>query len=81
MRLTYDERVGAAYLRLREDGDDVGTVSSEPFRPPGSEAADDFFVLDFDDAGHLVGIEFLTPDERLLPSVLAAAQRSPRRSA
>jgi uncharacterized protein YuzE len=81
MRLTYDERVGAAYLRLREDADDVGTVSSKPFRPPGSEAADDVFVLDFDDAGRLVGIEFLTPEERLLPSVLASADRFPRRSA
>ena len=63
-------------MRLREDGDDVGKLSSQPFRPPGSEAVDDHFVLDFDGAGHLVGIEFLTPEGRLLPSVLAAAERS-----
>jgi uncharacterized protein YuzE len=79
MRLTYDKRAGAAYLRLREDGDDVGTISSQPFRPPGSEAVDDCFVFDFDGAGRLVGIEFLTPEDRLLPSVLAAAERSTRR--
>ena len=75
MKLTYDQEVGAAYLRLRTDNDDVGTVTSKPITPPGAEHADDRIVLDFDDAGHLVGIEFLTPAERLLPSVLAAAER------
>jgi uncharacterized protein YuzE len=79
MRLTYDERAGAAYLRLHEDGDHVETVSSQPFRPPGADAADDSLVFDFDEAGRLVGIEFLTPEQRLLPSVLAAAERSTRR--
>ena len=78
MRLTYDERAGVAYLRLRDDTDEVETVSSTPFRPPASDAADDYFVLDFDAAGRLVGIEFLTPDKRLLPRVLAAAERSSR---
>lgn len=79
MRLTYDERAGAAYLRLHEDGDHVATVSSQPFRPPGSDAADDCLVFDFDEAGRLIGIEFLTPEQRLLPSVLAAAERCTRR--
>ena len=79
MRLTYDERAGAAYLRLHEDGDHVQTVSSEPFRPTGADAADDSLVFDFDGAGRLVGIEFLTPEQRLLPSVLAAAERSTSR--
>ena len=41
--------------------------------------ADDSLVFDFDGAGRLVGIEFLTPEQRLLPSVLAAAERSTRR--
>jgi hypothetical protein len=66
MRLSYDERAGAAYLRLHDDGDDVGTMSSQSFKPPGSDAADDY-------------LEFLTPEQRLLPSVLAAAQRATRR--
>jgi uncharacterized protein YuzE len=78
MKLTYDKQVGAAYLRLRQDSDDVGTVSSQPFRPPDSAAGDDYLVLDFDSDGHLVGIEFLTPEERLLPSVLAAAETHSR---
>ncbi len=75
MRLTYDKEVGAAYLRLRAEGDDVGTVTSKPIAPPGAEPADDSIVLDFDRDGHLVGIEFLTPAARLLPSVLAAADQ------
>lgn len=79
MRLSYDERAGAAYLRLYEDGDDVGTISSQSFEPPDSDAADDYLVFDFDEAGRLVGIEFLAPEQRLLPTVLAAAQRSTRR--
>lgn len=79
MKLTYHEQVGAAYLRLCSDEHDVGTVTSETFRPPDSSAGDDYFVLDFDKDGRLVGIEFLTPDERLLPSVLADADRRSKR--
>jgi uncharacterized protein YuzE len=79
MKLTYDDEVGAAYLRLRGDDEDVaGPVTSESFRPPGSEAGDDYLVLDFDADGRLVGIEFLTPNERLLPSMLTAAKRAGR---
>jgi len=77
MRLSYDKDVGAAYLRLGADTDDVGTVSSKTFTPPGAQTTDGHLVLDFDDAGRLVGIEFLTPEQRLLPRVLAAAE-SPR---
>ena len=75
MRLKYDQEVGAAYLRLREDTDDVRRVTSETFRPPGSPDAEDDLVLDFDADRYLVGIEFLRPELRLLPSVLSAAQR------
>lgn len=79
MKLSYDQDVGAAYLRLRGAQEEVrGPVTSETFRPPGSEAGDDYFVLDFDADGRLVGIEFLTPNERLLPSILGAAERGSR---
>lgn len=74
MRLRYDKRAGAAYLRLRGDDDDVGTVSPTMVIPPGAQHADDRILLDFDAAGRLVGVEFLTPQERLLPSVLAGAE-------
>jgi uncharacterized protein YuzE len=73
MRFSYDKRVGAAYLYLRDDTDDVGTVTSTSVAPPGADGADDRIVLDFDHAGRLVGIEFFTPEERLHPSVLAGA--------
>jgi uncharacterized protein YuzE len=75
MKLTYDERGGAAYLRLRGDTDDVGTLSSKIVEPPSAEHMDDRMLLDFDEDGRLVGIEFLTPDDRLLPGVLASADR------
>ena len=69
MRLKYDQEVGAAYLRLREDTDDVR--HAETFRPPGSPDGEDDLVLDFDADRYLVGIEFLRPELRLLPSVLS----------
>lgn len=75
MRLSYDDEVNAAYLRLHEDGDDVGPVRSETFRPSGADEGDAEFVLDFDQQGRLVGIEFLTAKTRLLPSVLDRAHR------
>jgi uncharacterized protein YuzE len=73
MRLSYDDEVDAAYLRLHEECDDLGPVTSETFRPPnpGDGAAE--IVLDFDREGRLVGIEFLAAQRRLLPSVLAGA--------
>jgi len=75
MRLSYDDEVDAAYLRLREETDDIGLVTSEVFRPPNSEDQIDEFVLDFDREGRLVGIEILRAKRRLLPSVLARAHR------
>jgi uncharacterized protein YuzE len=64
-----------AYLRLHEDDDDIGPVRSETFRPSGTDEGTAEFVLDFDQRGRLVGIEFLTAQTRLLPSVLAHATR------
>jgi uncharacterized protein YuzE len=78
MRLTYSVRGKTAYLALTEDREQSRSVSSQPIKPPGSEDADDYLVLDFDDDGRLVGIEFLTPHERLLPGVLARAERLPQ---
>jgi hypothetical protein len=73
VKLNYDQRVGAASLRLRGDDEDVGTVSSMPIAPPRAEVLGDYdtIVLDLDADGRLVGIEFLVPERQLLPSVLA----------
>jgi uncharacterized protein YuzE len=49
-------------------------VSSSTFAPPDATDADDYFVLDFDSDGRLVGIEVLVPGRRLLPSVIAQAE-------
>jgi uncharacterized protein YuzE len=73
MKLTYSEHARAAYLYLREADDEVvGPVSSEISRPPGSATGDDYFVLDFDRHGRLVGSELLVPDERLLRAFFLA---------
>jgi len=74
MKLTYDKRAGAAYLDLRGPDQAPGSVSSATFAPPEATAGDDYFVLDFDSKGRLVGIEILVPRGRLLPSVLAEAE-------
>jgi hypothetical protein len=36
MRLSYDDEHDVSYLHLRDDSDDVATVTSVPFRPPNS---------------------------------------------
>jgi hypothetical protein len=73
MKLTYGEHARAAYLYLREADDEVvGPGSSEIFRPPGSATGDDYFVLDFDRHGRLVGSKLLVPDERLLRAFFLA---------
>jgi hypothetical protein len=60
-------------LPLYKSRDEVrDPVASMTIRPPGAHASDDSLVVDFDAEGRLVGIEFLTPEKRLLPSVLAS---------
>jgi hypothetical protein len=68
----------AAYLELFEEEDgDLGERTSVLVRPPG--AADDADVLDleFDEDGHLVGIEFPSL-RRIRPSLLSRADWSRR---
>jgi uncharacterized protein YuzE len=80
MRLTYSERGKTAYLARDGRQRPIAAGLMQPIKPPGSEDADDYLVLDFDHDGRLVGIEFLTPQERLLPDVLANAERLPEGS-
>jgi Protein of unknown function (DUF2283) len=51
-----------------------------PIKPSAPAMGSHRLVLDFDEAGRLIGIEFLVPDARLLPSVLSQARTSIRRS-
>ncbi len=54
MRLTYDPKVNAAYIRLREKKGDVETL----------EITGDFLV-DIDSTGAVCGIELLNANEQL----------------
>jgi uncharacterized protein YuzE len=76
MKLTYSPRGRVAYLSLRNDEDSPRVATNQIVKPPDAEHADDRIILDFDQDGRLVGIEFLTPDDRLLPSIVEDAQRA-----
>jgi uncharacterized protein YuzE len=76
MKLTYDERANAAYLTLRAGDEGGPAVRTEQLSPPGIKPrADTALRLDFDAEGHLLGIEFLVPEQQLLPALLAQAER------
>ena len=51
MKLTYDDRVGAAYIRLQTDEDSLQSAAQKVVRLSDSAEADDVVVLDLDDAG------------------------------
>jgi hypothetical protein len=51
-----------------------------PIKPSAAAMGSHRLVLDVDEAGRLIGIEFLVPDARLLPGVLSQARTSIRRS-
>jgi uncharacterized protein YuzE len=75
MRLTYSERVGAAYLNLTCGAKAAHVAHTEQLSPPVIKPqADTALRLDFDANGRLLGIEFLVPDQQLLPELLAEAE-------
>lgn len=67
LRLEWDPEAGAGYLALAAIGE--GEAVSQRIVENPVQGLDDI-VLDFDDRGRLLGIEFL--DERALPPGLAA---------
>lgn len=75
MKLAYDDKVGAAYIRLQTDEENLQSAAQKVVRLSDSAEADDVVVLDLDDAGRVIGIEFVTADDRLLPSILHLADR------
>ena len=60
MRIRYDEKVDALYIRLRE---------SEYYE---SDEIKEGFVLDSDKDGNIIGIEILDASSYLLPSELSS---------
>ncbi|MFI5958413.1 DUF2283 domain-containing protein [Cryptosporangium sp. NPDC051539] len=70
MRITVDAEANAAYVEIApdvQDGDAVEQVVIE--RPERGDV-----VLDFDAAGHLLGVEIIGANELLRRSVLAKAE-------
>ena len=61
LHVTYDPKVNAAYIRFASDK----VVESEEVSP--------HVVFDFDDQGHIVGIELLNAREQLTADVLSSA--------
>ena len=69
MEVTYDKRVGAAYIYLIPPEERVRGVAAKsvPFEK---------LILDFDADGRLIGIETIEPEEALRPSTLAEARQT-----
>ena len=73
MRIRYDEKMDALYIRFRE------SKYSE------SDEIKDGFILDFDENGNVIGIEILDASSYILPSELSSInfeiERAPLRKA
>ncbi len=59
MRINYDEKADALYIKLKE---------SEYYE---SDEIKEGFILDYDRGGNIIGIEILDASEYLLPEELA----------
>ena len=71
MDSTYDAKNNLAYLSLTDD-DRMGRVVRSVTLL--DTAVNDDIVMDFDDDGHLIGLEFLNARQSLRPEVLERAR-------
>jgi uncharacterized protein YuzE len=71
VRITVDVEVDAAYVQIADDVRDGEAVEQVVIDRPGRGDV----VLDFDAAGHLLGVEVIGASGLLRGSVLAAADR------
>ncbi len=62
MRIRYDASVDAAYLQLKEDGDEASFGFTYCCNPAEVEGQ---INLDFDNEGRLIGIEILQASKKL----------------
>jgi uncharacterized protein YuzE len=69
MRVTYDRKVDAAYIYLRE----IEVGGSKHSCPIECESANGMIVLDLDGDGRLIGIEVIGAADGLPPEFLALA--------
>lgn len=71
MHITYDPEADAAYIRIGEPiGAGRATQQVHSVETPGGLGE---LIMDFDDAGRLLGIEVLSAAAVLAPEVLARA--------
>lgn len=69
MKITYDKAVDAAYVYLVDRIDPGGVARTLPCEPTGGGQIN----LDFDEAGHLLGLEILNASRLLAPEAIANA--------
>jgi uncharacterized protein YuzE len=74
MKLIRNDAADTAYLSLT-GGKATEAATSQQVLPPRARDATSYLVLEFDDEGHLLGIQFLSPQDQLLPDVFAEADR------
>ena len=73
MEITYDSQADAAYVRIGGPiADGQATQQLHSIETPGGNGE---ITLDFDDAGHLLGVEVLFASSVLAPEVLATATK------
>ena len=72
MRITYDERVDAAYLYLKNEIPPGGVARTYPCDPVEVRG---MINLDFDADGFLLGIEVMDASKTLPPELLSEATR------
>lgn len=74
MKLIRNEAADTAYLSLT-GGKATKAATSQQVLPPRARDVTSYLVLEFDNEGHLLGIQFLSPEDQLLPDILAEADR------
>ncbi|WP_406447182.1 DUF2283 domain-containing protein [Streptomyces sp. NBC_00876] len=72
VRVTYDKTVNAAYVYLTEPQAHEASVRTYPCDPVD---VDGMINLDFDEQGHLIGIEVLAASSKLPEYLLQSAER------
>ncbi|NEB36444.1 DUF2283 domain-containing protein [Streptomyces sp. SID14515] len=72
VRVTYDETADAAYVYLTEPQAHVTSARMYPCDPVD---IDGMINLDFDEQGHLIGIEVLAASSKLPEYLLQSAER------
>jgi len=74
MRLVYQREANTAMLELYGHDEPFASAATVPVAAPHGSGG---MLLDFDEAGRLLTVAFLSAREQLSPEVLAEAQTEP----